>query len=95
MGMFDYVNHKMVCPKCGKIINSFQSKDGPCLIEDIEVEIVDCFYGTCRHCDARIEFNRKPKRGIEDFNMTVYATIDEWYEAHYSNAPKPCPTKED
>ena len=30
MGTYDHVEIEIECPKCGKIISGFQTKDGPC-----------------------------------------------------------------
>lgn len=59
MGMFDYVNLRIKCPKCATFIRDFQSKDGSCLMNTLEIEEVDNFYSSCPNCDAWIEFQRK------------------------------------
>ena len=57
MGMFDYVNFKMVCPSCGTETSNFQSKDGKCWLETVEPDAVDEFYTMCS-CGTWIEFSR-------------------------------------
>jgi hypothetical protein len=61
MGLFDYVNFKMKCPKCKRIIDGFQSKDGPCLMYTLEFWDVEHFYAQCLNedCRAWIEFTLK------------------------------------
>jgi len=60
MGTFDYVNVKLPCPKCGKELNDFQSKDGPCFLELIEPDYVYRFYTICS-CKAWVEYSRDPE----------------------------------
>lgn len=60
MGMFDYVNVAMPCPKCGSELDGFQSKDSACDMGTIEPSAVSRFYTTCRQCEAWIEFRRHP-----------------------------------
>lgn len=33
--MYDHVDIKIKCPKCGTILNDFQTKDGPCCYDNI------------------------------------------------------------
>jgi len=56
MGMFDYVNFKVECPKCGWPVEGFQSKDGKCELETVEPETVEEFYSTCKQCDQWIQY---------------------------------------
>lgn len=58
MGMFDYVNYKADCWKCGASLNDFQSKDAECLMDHIEVSRVRRFYAICpsKPCQAWNEF---------------------------------------
>ena len=68
MGMFDYVNAPDVdCPSCGKPITSWQSKDGDCFMETLEVSDVRNYYALCEKCKEWVEFNRKV---LPDFEMT-------------------------
>ena len=72
MGMFDYVNFKMPCPECGHEIRDFQSKDGECYMETLELSEVFRFYGSCDKCNLWVEFNRRPGSVvIGDFDMNV------------------------
>ena len=52
MGMFDYIKFEAPCPKCGNIMDDFQSKDGPCNLETLEPWQVDHFYASCNKCKA-------------------------------------------
>jgi phage terminase large subunit GpA-like protein len=56
MGMFDWVNFKVPCPKCGGEVENFQSKDGDCLLSVLEFWQVDNFYSYCDHCEATISY---------------------------------------
>ena len=74
MGMYDCVKYKMDCPECGKKLDSFQSKDGKCMLAQIEFWEVNNFYDLCGNCGAWIEFNRiKPRKRepIKDYKLTV------------------------
>ena len=59
MGMYDNIDFEMGCPVCGAVLNSFQSKDGPCLMDTLDVDDVDQFYDLCHTCKTFITFNRK------------------------------------
>lgn len=78
MGMFDWVDFKTDCPKCGHEVDGFQSKDGPCQLLHLTPLMVDRFYSSCRGCKARIEYNRAAKAtlppevgSMDDFGMDV------------------------
>ena len=64
MGMFDWVKYdEGKCPKCGEALSGWQSKDGPCVLAELEPWQVDNFYTSCDNCgqwvnakvDAEIE----------------------------------------
>jgi hypothetical protein len=56
MGTFDWVNFKVPCPKCGREVENFQSKDGDCLLSNLEFWQVDNFYSYCDNCEATINY---------------------------------------
>jgi len=58
MGMFDYVNFKMPCPKCGSEIHGWQTKDSACYLDTVEPDSVNNFYAPCNQCKAWIDFTR-------------------------------------
>lgn len=62
MGMYDCIKFEMDCPKCKAKLNSFQSKDGLCVLGELEFWEVDNFYDYCDSCGTWVEFNLK--RGI-------------------------------
>lgn len=62
MGMFDEVNFKMGCPKCGKPVSGFQTKDLDCTMDMVEPDAIRNFYSSCRECGTWIEFSRVPSR---------------------------------
>ena len=73
MGMFDHVRYRMQCPKCGREVSNFQSKDGDCTLDILDTWQVSYFYSSCK-CGAWIEFVRKvdPKESVEEnFDMEV------------------------
>ena len=57
MGMFDWINHKCDCPKCGRKLEHFQSKEGNCTLEEIEPWQVSYFYGSCPECKTWLGFD--------------------------------------
>lgn len=59
MGLFDYVNFKMPCPRCGSEVGDFQSKSAGCDMVTVEPEAVTNFYSACDNCKAWIEFSRE------------------------------------
>jgi len=75
MGMFDWVKFEVPCPKCTALVDGFQSKDGFCVLDNIDFWQVDNFYSHCRGCGARIVYNLKPnmrlKMPIEAYNLSV------------------------
>jgi len=58
MGLFDYVNVRVNCPICGKPIEDFQSKDGPCYLSVIDPQYITEFYTSCDHCKTWIQYTR-------------------------------------
>lgn len=71
MGMFDHVKYECSCPVCHNKVSDFQSKDGECLLDELEPFQVDYFYGTCGKCGCRLEFEVEKKRNA-DFVLSVY-----------------------
>ena len=54
MGLFDSVNYKAKCPNCGANIDTWQTKEGACILELLEPWEVKYFHGSCE-CGAWIE----------------------------------------
>ena len=71
MGMFDYVGYVGPCPDCGKRVDDFQSKDGPCTLSMVSPLEVFEFNSACDHCGAWIEYRRKPAESMNDFECVV------------------------
>lgn len=57
MGMFNYVNFEMQCPKCSEAVRGFQTKDGDGSMNLVEIEAVMTMYSTCE-CGRWIELSR-------------------------------------
>lgn len=70
MGMFNYINVEIPCPKCGTTVDTFQSKDANCDLTSIDPTQVSNFYGDCPDCGYWIEMEREeqPKRRDRPFN---------------------------
>lgn len=65
MGMFDNVydgNEPLVmkCPECGEDVTGFQSKSGPCMLENIDWRLLPNFYTECQNCSHWLEINVEP-----------------------------------
>lgn len=61
MGMFNYVEYQCPCPKCGEIVEGFQTKDGDDLVlATLKPADVDHFYTFCDNpdCGTWIDFHR-------------------------------------
>lgn len=54
MGLFNYVKYSAPCPKCGTILDSWQTKDGD--LGMVEVPPTECtfFYTECSECKTWI-----------------------------------------
>ena len=69
MGLFDSVNFEMPCPKCGKLMDNFQSKDGKCGLGIVEPYSIGNFYSVCPNPDCRlwVDFSRhRPRIPLRD-----------------------------
>lgn len=53
--MFDNINYEAPCPNCNELLNDWQSKDGPCVLEILEPWEVKAFYTSCPKCGAWVE----------------------------------------
>lgn len=63
MGMYDNVIAPNVLCQCGALVDGWQSKDGPCTLDDVHINDVDNFYSHCRSCGKWFHFIRKePKQ---------------------------------
>ncbi len=72
MGMFDYVNFEMDCPKCGRNVSGFQTKDLACQLDTVEPDGLINFYSSCPGCKTWIEFVRQaPEVQPRDSSLTV------------------------
>lgn len=73
--MFHHIeDFQIECPKCGKIIEDFQTKDTIC--EEINIKYWECdhFYSPCDYCNTWIDFKRKkpkPFAPIDDYEMKI------------------------
>lgn len=75
MGMFDWVDFECNCPKCGKKVIGFQTKDYDNELETYTIFEVDYFYSSCENCRAWIHYKRKKieqyPTEISKFNLYV------------------------
>ncbi len=78
MGMFDWINFKASCPKCGKEVSGFQSKDGNRMLGYLEFWQVDNFYSYCEDCDAMVDYVLKEdkRKQIDDIMKQVEDSIE-------------------
>ena len=56
MGMYDNIEYEANCLQCGNRLSNFQSKDGPCRLENLKPNAVDSFYTNCEKCSTRNHF---------------------------------------
>ena len=87
MGMFDDIKFEMKCPNCKTKVDGFQSKDGSCLMHELEFWEVNNFYASCSHCNTWIEFTIKKQRPnrkvtIKDYEKVVEIPTKKEQEAH-------------
>lgn len=82
MGMFDYVNFEMDCPKCGNKVLGFQTKSAYCVLERVDPVAIDNFYSSCK-CGNWIEFNRNKLPEPEKARAEPY-TVDEVMELGFT-----------
>lgn len=75
MGMFNYVNFEMPCPKCGETVRGFQTKDGDAGMHLVEIEAVTTMYAGCK-CGYWIELTRAPAP-VDTAVRTPPATLKE------------------
>jgi len=55
MGMYDNVNFKCSCPKCGAKVQGFQTKEGPCILSTLTPFEISFCYNSCPNCNSWIE----------------------------------------
>lgn len=65
MGMFDWVNYKAPCWKCGEELKGFQSKDADCVLARMEPMDVEHFYDLCPKCGTWNQYRVVPPRAAE------------------------------
>lgn len=76
MGMFDYVDvgePAVECPKCGRTLREWQSKDGACLMNTVYWFDVSNFYTSCNSCHEWVEYVRdtpEPPKRFDGYTMT-------------------------
>ncbi len=82
MGMFDWVNFEMHCPKCGRLVNDFQSKDFNCSLITIDPTMITDMYSMCS-CGHWIELARHFNKQEPSCRETPY-TLKEVEELGFS-----------
>ena len=65
MGCFDWVNFEMDCPKCGELVDGFQSKSAECNLGTVDPTAVANMYSCCPKCKNWIELAREPIPPVE------------------------------
>ena len=61
MGMYDNVDYEMICPVCGDKIDSFQTKNGECVLRTLTIQQIPdkgYFYSSCHKCGLFVEFQK-------------------------------------
>lgn len=57
MSLFDYVDFKCRCPNCNRMVTGFQSKDGDCMLNKVNISHVRSWNAKCI-CGTWLEFER-------------------------------------
>ena len=73
MGMFNYVDFRCFCPRCGEPVDGFQTKSSKTYLycSTVSPEECDDFYSECRKCGLWIEFEHDD--GVVRFGATLKA----------------------
>lgn len=72
MGMFDYVDLEIKCPRCGAKVDGFQTKDNGCYMTTLAYWTVNNFYSGCDKCGLEFNFNRvTPKVPLSDYDVIL------------------------
>jgi ribosomal protein S27AE len=77
MGLFNYVKILIKCPKCGKEIGEFQTKDDYCnslYMETVELGSVRECHTVCDNCGAWVQLKLKKER-IKKLTLDDYDII--------------------
>jgi len=82
MGMFDHVKHSAPCPNCQTIITDWQSKDGPCLLKELEPWQVFIFYTSCPNCKYWVEamVDAEVEHVVKRCDIKITAKLSPWTE---------------
>lgn len=59
MGMFDWVDFEIDCPKCGEKVTGFQTKDTECVLKTVKPSQIRDFYSICDNCQIWIQVYNK------------------------------------
>lgn len=65
MGIFDYVNAKIPCFKCGEMLAGWQTKDGNVWMNRVDPDTVSNFYDQCHKCKTWNEYTRTARPRAE------------------------------
>ena len=79
MGLYDCVNYKCACPRCGGLVEGFQTKSGDNLLKTVEPTTIGNFYSTCTHCKLWLEFSASL---VSEFKLTVLEASGAKVEAY-------------
>jgi len=94
MGMFDDVTEvpQQKCQGCGTDLAGWQSKDGPCQLEQIPFWRVSEFYTSCHKCgmwhqfDLRVEPTPRP---LSDYVLSIRAKDAPWEDLRSAEPQTP------
>lgn len=77
MGMYDNVEYRAKCFKCGNMLTDWQSKDGECELATIKPHEVERFYTSCPECGFWNEYRVKPA----EVTIVPYDELEDWQKA--------------
>ena len=89
MGMHDYVDHKEPCPKCGRVLTNWQTKQGENTMALVSPTSVGCFYALCDFCKLCIEYTYvvPPPTSVDQYTRTV----NPWRRGQAVDGWRACP----
>lgn len=87
MGMYDYVDVKMPCHKCGRLLENFQTKDRECNLGMVKIGSIHNFYGICDMCGAWNEYIRHAETGkwamFREYDGSAAPDENYFYDHYY------------
>ena len=78
MGMYDEIITPELKCECGAVLKDWQSKDGPCLLENLHFAEVNNFYTGCEECSKWYEYTRTKEPKACPTCKTIVVKIEDY-----------------